>query len=123
RLQGDWSSDVCSPDLGPGAAIVVVAGGGVDGVVGGPVGVPEGTVGSATVAVCVGVAGSCTAPGPVATWIGRLLLPDVTISAAAIPATRAITSASSTGQIQSPGYHANRSCHARARTPTTPCSV
>jgi len=39
---------------------------------------------------------------------------------AAVVAIAVSAANSSTGQIQSPGYHARRRCHAAARTPTTP---
>src|SRR5579872_4673917 len=56
-------------------------------------------------------------PGCVATIV--VPDPDVVAAATAV-ATMAMTRKSSAGQIQSPGYHANRRCHAAASIPTGP---
>jgi hypothetical protein len=97
----------------------VVAGGGAVGVLGGPVGVPDGTVGSATVAVCGAVVGRWGGPPSVATAVVFFAPASARTIAAVAPAT-AITNPSRMRQIQSPGYHPKRSCHAADNRPNTP---
>ena len=68
----------------------------------------------------------CVAPGPtvtdgvVATSTGVLRSRAEFAATAAVVAIAVSAAKSSTGQIQSPGYHARRRCQAVARTPTTP---
>ncbi len=82
----------------------MVAGGGFVGVGGGPVvGVPWGTLGSATVAVGVGLLGSRGWPECVATSGFVLLRPASARTTATTPPITATRSANTTPQIQSPG--------------------
>ena len=66
------------------------------------------------------------APGPtvtagfVATSVGSAFSRAEFAATAAVVATTVSTRKNATGQIQSPGYHPRRRCHALARTPTTP---
>jgi hypothetical protein len=94
--------DVNAP--APGAGGDVVAGGGVVGAGGVvAVGVPDGTVGSATVSVAGGVVGVWGGPPFVAT-IGPPPFPfDAPRRIAPVAPATAISSPSSAGHIQSPG--------------------
>src|SRR5207302_4140082 len=102
----------------PRGRAAVVAGGGAVGVTGGPVDVGV-SAGSVTVAVCACVVGVWAAPPCVATSVLFSAPASVRTIAAVAPAI-AITSPSSTRQIQSPGYQPKRACQAAARRPMTP---
>jgi hypothetical protein len=101
----------------PGAGAVVVGGGGLDGVEGGPAAVE--TLGSVTVAVSGAVVGVCGGPPSVATIVLFWAPASVRTIAAVAPAI-AITRPSSTRQNQSPGYQPKRACHAPDSRPTSP---
>src|SRR5438270_6528410 len=90
----------------------VVAGGGEvgGGVV--SVGVPDGTLGSATVSVAGGVVGVCGCPPVVATIVPPPPPFDAPRTIAAVAPATAMTRPTSTGQIQSPGYELKRPRHA-----------
>ena len=105
----------------PGLGAVVVAGGGLLGVDGGPDpdGVPAGTVGSATVAVGGAVVGRWAGPPWVAT-IGPFLAPASARTMAAVAPATAIRKPRRTGQTQSPGYQPNRRCQADDSRPKAP---
>src|SRR5207302_6737409 len=103
----------------PGARAVVVAGGGVVGVGGGPVEVGAVAAGSVTVAVSGAVVGKWGGPPWVATS-GLFSAPALFRTIAAVAPATAITKPSKTRQNQSPGYQPNRRCHAALRRPATP---
>src|SRR5206468_2738976 len=86
--------------------------------------VGAGAPGRVLVMVGATVEGAAPGPtvtvGPVATSVGVALLRAAFAARAAPVAAIVRTRKSSTGQIQSPGYHAKRRCHDDASTPTTP---
>jgi hypothetical protein len=102
----------------PGAGAVVVGGGGVEGVEGGPGAVD--TDGSVTVAVSGAVVGAWTGPPPSVATIGLFSAPASVRTMAAVAPAIAITSPSSTRQNQSPGYQPKRACHPPERRPISP---
>src|SRR5262249_4968067 len=101
----------------PGAGDVVLGGGGVEGVDGGPRAV--GTGGSVTVAVSGAVVGAWTGPPCVATS-GSFCAPASLRTIAAVAPAMAIRSPSTTRQNRSPGYQPNRCCQAAESRPSTP---